>query len=312
MKFIAVFAAAWLSWLSALPVQAQAFLPLWSGNMPNSRGLALSDSIARERIVQVGVPALHAFVPSVAENTGTAVIIIPGGGYVKLAHEISGFALAKWFNTLGVTAFVLQHRFPESPDVKVGYKAPLQDAQRAVRYVRAHAAQYGIDTTRIGVMGCSAGGHLSASLCTIPDDWSQAGDSLDRFGFRPDFALLVSPVISMADSVVHKGSRRSLLGPWQDDPAMRQKFSLDRQVTPQTPPALLIHASDDPTVSPLNSVAYYRALVDNGVRRSSLHVFPFGKHSISLRRQPGSTALWPQIAERWMEETGVLVPKKYR
>lgn len=311
MKFIAFFIAVWLPWLSAQPLSAQTFLPLWQGNMPDSRGLALRDSVARERIVQVGTPALYAFVPSAAENTGTAVIVIPGGGYVKLAHEISGFALAKWFNTIGVTAFVLQHRFPTSPDAVVGYKAPLQDAQRAMRYVRAHAAQYGIDTTRIGVMGSSAGGHLSASLCTLPDDWSQAGDSLDRFGFRPDFAILVSPVISMADSIVHKGSRRSLLGPWEADSVLRRKFSLDRQVSPRTPPALLIHASDDPAVSPLNSVAYYRALLANGVLRSSLHLFPFGKHSISLRRQPGSTALWPSIAERWMEETGVLVPKKY-
>lgn len=311
MKFTAYFFILLLLTLQARLLSAQDFLPLWSGNMPNSRGMELSDSIANERIVQVGIPALHAFVPSVAENTGTAVIVIPGGGYVKLAHEISGFALAKWFNTLGVTAFVLQHRFPVSPDVEVGYKAPLQDAQRAVRYVRAHASQYGIDTTRVGVMGCSAGGHLSASLCTISDDWSRAGDSLDRFGFRPDFAILVSPVISMADSVVHKGSRKSLLGAGQNDPVLRQKFSLDRQVTPQTPPALLIHASDDPAVSPLNSVAYYRALIDHGVRKSSLHVFPFGKHSISLRRQPGSTALWPLIAEQWMEEVGVLIPKKY-
>lgn len=311
MKSVSVLLFVLFSCLSAGVSHAQAFLPLWQGNMPNSRGLVLKDSVARERIVQVGVPALYAFVPSAAENTGTAVVIIPGGGYVKLAHEISGFALAKWFNTLGVTAFVLQHRFPASPDVEVGYKAPLQDAQRAMRYVRAHAAQYGIDTARVGVMGCSAGGHLSASLCTIAEDWAQAGDSLDRFGFRPDFAILVSPVISMADSVVHKGSRKSLLGPWQDDPTMRRKFSPDRQVTPQTPPALLIHASDDPAVSPLNSVAYYRALIDNGVRRSSLHVFPFGKHAISLRRQPGSTALWPLIAERWMEETGMLIPKKY-
>lgn len=290
---------------------AHAFLPLWGDTMPNRRGVTVVDTIVRERIVQVGTPALHLFEPSRAERTGTAVIVIPGGGYVKLAHEISGFALAKWLNTMGVTAFVLQHRFPTSPDVAVSYQAPLQDAQRAVRYVRAHAAAYGIDTSRVGVMGSSAGGHLAASLCALTVDWGVGHDSLDDYSCRPDFALLVSPVISMADSIVHRGSRRALLGDGVDDAALRRLFSADEQVSSQTPPAFIVHASDDPAVSPLNGVAYYQALVRAGVKRSSLHVFPFGRHSISLRRQPGSTALWPQLAEAWMVETGFLVPLTY-
>ena len=292
-------------------VVAQEFLPIWSGNMPNSRGIVVHDSIARERIMQVGTPAIHAYFPSKAENNGTAVLIIPGGGYVRLAYEVSGIALAKWFNTMGVSAFVLQHRFPTSPDVEVSWKAPLQDAQRAMRYIRAHAADWGIDTTRIGVMGCSAGGHLSASLATIPDDWSAVGDTLDAHSYRPNFAILISPVISMADSIVHAGSRRALLGEMRDDAAMRHFFSLDHQVSASTPPTLLLHASDDKSVSSLNSVAFYKALKNAGVTQSSLHIFPMGRHAISLRRQPGSTALWPTIAEMWMEEVGVLVPLRY-
>ena len=131
--------------LMTVTLQAQKIIPLWQNNMPNSKGIVLKDSVVRERVVQVGIPAVHVYEPSKAERTGTAVLIIPGGGYVKLAHEISGIALAKWYNTLGVTAFVLIHRFPQSPDVIESYKAPLQDGQRALRYIRAHAEEYGID-----------------------------------------------------------------------------------------------------------------------------------------------------------------------
>ena len=125
---------------------------------------------------------------------------------MKLAHEISGIALAKWYNTLGVTAFVLIHRFPQSPDVIESYKAPLQDGQRALRYIRAHAEEYGIDIHKVGVMGCSAGGHLATSLCAIDEDWSKVGDALDAYSCKPSFAVLISPVISMDDAIVHKGA----------------------------------------------------------------------------------------------------------
>ena len=149
-------------------VEAQEFIPLWKkGKMPNSRGLNLPDSIANERIYRVGTPGLYLFETSRAENKGAAVIIVPGGGYARLAYQISGFQLAKWFNTMGITAFVLQHRLPQSPDVKTCYKAPLQDIQRAVRYIRAHADRWGIEPQKIGVMGSSAGAHLSACAATL-------------------------------------------------------------------------------------------------------------------------------------------------
>lgn len=215
--------------------------------MPNSRGLNLPDSIANERIYRVGTPGLYLFETSRAENKGAAVIIVPGGGYARLAYQISGFQLAKWFNTMGITAFVLQHRLPQSPDVKTCYKAPLQDIQRAVRYIRAHADRWGIEPQKIGVMGSSAGAHLSACAATLSDDWSQAGDTLDRISFRPDFAILVSPVVSM-DEIAHKGSRQNLLGKY-DTPELREKFSCDKQVSTTTPPMFIVHAMNDPAVS---------------------------------------------------------------
>lgn len=294
--------------LMTITLQAQKIIPLWQNNMPNSKGITLKDSVARERVVQVGTPTIHVYEPSKAERTGTAVLIIPGGGYVKLAHEISGIALAKWYNTLGVTAFVLMHRFPQSPDVIESYKAPLQDGQRALRYIRAHAEEYGIDIHKVGVMGCSAGGHLAASLCAIDEDWSKVGDTLDAYSCKPSFAVLISPVISMDDAIVHEGSRTNLLGKREQDITLRNLFSLEKQVNGNTAPAILFYASNDKAVSPLNSIAYYTALYKAGIEKSSLHLFPTGGHAISLRAQRGSTVMWPELAEAWLIENGFLSP----
>lgn len=290
-------------------VSAQDSIPLWQSSMPNSKGLKLTNLVEKERVVQVGTPFIQVFEPSKAERTGTAVLIIPGGGYVRLAHEISGIALAKWYNSFGVTAFVLYHRFPQSPDVVTSYRAPLQDGQRALRLIRANTVRYGIDPSKVGVMGSSAGGHLAASLCTLNKEWSLVGDSLDRFSCKPNFAILISPVISLrTDSTVHQGTRNNLLGSLVKDQAMLNLFSLEKQVRPDTPPALLIHASNDPAVSPLNSIRYYEALLAAGVQKCSLHLFNDGKHAISLRKQPGTTKQWPVLAEEWLKESGFLAP----
>ena len=279
-------------------------IDLWSaGNMPNSRNMTLRDSVKNHRTWQIGVPRMYAFTPCSDNRTNTAVILIPGGGYAKQAYEAAGITMAQWLNSIGVTAFVLLHRLPTSPDLVEPDKAPLQDAQRAVRYVRAHASEYGVE--KIGVMGCSAGGHVSACVCTVTADVSATGDSLDRYSFRPDFSILISPVITMCNELTNRGSRNALLG---DNPSdeMVKKYSMENHVTTDNPPTLLIHASDDTAVPPLNSVMMYSALIEKGVKQSSIHVFPFGKHAIAMRRQPGTTALWPEIAEGWMKEIGVL------
>lgn len=284
---------------------AQTFCPVWNDNMPNSKGIAVKDSIANERVYQVGTPGIYAFEPSKAENKGIAVLIIPGGGYARLAYQISGWQLAKWFNTFGVTAFVLNHRMPQSPDVKVSHQAPLEDAQRAMRYIRFHAADYGISTDRVGVMGCSAGGHLSACLSTFSEDWGTGGDALDKESFHPNFTILISPVISMGE-MAHKGSRDNLLGK-NPSPELLHQFSCDERVTDQTPPAFIVHATDDRSVSSLNSILYYTALKLADVKKTTLHVFPEGGHSIALRNNPGTTNQWPALVEEWLE--GVISDK---
>ena len=260
--------------------------------MPNTVGTQHYDSISGNRIWRAEQPRLYAYVPGLEERTNKAVIVIPGGGYIKQAYETAGVSFAKWLNTFGVTAFVLLHRLPIQPDVKDATIVPFQDAQRAVRWVRAHAAEYGIDPNQVGVMGCSAGGHVCAGVSTISQDLSACGDSLDRQPFRPSFCILVSPVIS---EYGYKGQPPIIA-------ELMEKNKFDEMVTKDNPPTLLIHAADDRAVNVSNSVKYFSALQQADVKNCSLHIFPFGRHSISLRSQPGSTALWPTIAEEWMKE----------
>ena len=297
-----------LVWGIASSVFAQDFISIWKGvKMPNSKGIELKDSIANERVYQVGTPGVYVFEPSKQENKGAAVLIIPGGGYARLAYQISGFQLAKWFNTFGVTAFVLNHRMPQSPDVKESFKAPLQDAQRALRYIRANAEQWGININKVGVIGCSAGGHLSACVSTFTEDWSKAGDKMDAFSFTPNFTILISPVISM-EEYAHKGSVQDLLG---KDPSteLKDQFSCNKRVSENTPPAFIVHATDDKTVPCLNSIFYYTALKEHNVKMSTLHIFPEGGHNIALRNNPGTTNKWTILAEEWLGDIGMLSAK---
>ena len=216
-----------LSWQA---VSAQEFIALWDKDKtPNSRGLKLEDKVDNERIQQVGIPGMYAFFPSAQENTGAAVVICPGGGYAHLAYVTSGTQLAKWFNSIGVSAFVLKYRLPESADLIERHIAPLQDAQRAMRIIRSRAGTWGIKLDRIGVMGTSAGGHLAAQLATSRDDAAPVSHGLDKVSFTPNFTILVSPVITMGE-YAHAGSRTRLLG---DSPPVQliEKYSMEKQVT---------------------------------------------------------------------------------
>lgn len=306
MKKKLSFLIALLAIVSLQPMCAQEFNPIWAkGKMPNSKGLQLTDSIANERVYQVATPGVYVFHPSIAENKKAAVLIIPGGGYARLAYQISGFQLAKWFNTMGITAFVLNHRLPQSPDVIESYKAPVQDGQRALKFIRAHAPEWGIDKDKVGVMGSSAGGHLSVCLSTFDTDWSNVGDSIDKQPYTPDFTVLISPVVTMDERFVHKGSRENLLGK-NPTKELLHDFSCENRVSAHTPPAFLIHASNDPAVSPMNSVLYYTALFNSGVKKSTLHVFPEGGHSIALRNNPGTTNTWISLVEQWLGEIEII------
>src|SRR5690606_2307027 len=273
---------------------------LWEqNNMPNTKGVPLQDSIASERIYQVAEPRIQAFFTSSQENKRAAVLIIPGGGYARLAYEISGYQLAKWFNTMGMHTFVLEHRMQQSPDVITPHLAPLQDAQRAIRIIKQNAATWGTDIDKIGVMGSSAGAHLAATLSTWNQDVSAVGDSLANHNFKPAFQVLSSPVVDMG-GFAHKGSRENLLGK-QPTNELLQQFSLQHQVDAAIPPAFIVHAFDDNAVSANNSLLYYERLLATGIP-SSLHIFPGGKHAIALRNNPGSASQWVTLCEEWLIE----------
>jgi acetyl esterase/lipase len=288
---------------------AQDFMPLWEmGKIPNSKGMHLTDSIANERIYRVATPGMYVFLPGKQENKGAAVVICPGGGYERLAYVISGLQLAKWFNTMGISAFVLNYRLPNYPDLKQRDIGPLQDAQRAIRIIRANAWKWGINPDKIGIMGSSSGGHLASTSGTHPEDVSSVKDSLDKTAFNPNFMILVSPVITMDQKYAHKGSVKNLLG---EHPINEQiaKYSNELQVSSNTPPTFIVDAINDKTVNPMNSLLFYQALLNNNVP-VSFHAFPQGAHAIALRNNPGSTELWTGLCEAWLNEMNIIAPIK--
>jgi len=283
---------------------AQEFIPLWEkGKMPNSKGLTLKDDIRNERVYQVGTPGFYAFFPSQQENKGAAILICPGGGYERLAYQISGTQLAKWFNTLGINAFVLNYRLPNSPDLKQREIAPLQDAQRAMRVIRTHAEKWQIKPDKIGVLGTSAGGHLAANSGTATEDSAKINDDFDKLSFAPNFIILISPVITMGE-YAHAGSKKNLLGA-NPSKELIEKYSLEKQVSATTPPVFIVHAADDKAVNPRNSLMFYNALLDKNIS-ASLHIFPNGGHAIALRNNPGSTETWTNLCEMWLVEMGFI------
>ncbi|MCB0630841.1 MAG: alpha/beta hydrolase [Saprospiraceae bacterium] len=309
MMKLTIFQILGLQMTLLLTLSGQEFIPLWpEGKMPNSTG-TVEDVLVNERFQQVGEPGMYAFFPSGDENNGSAVLVIPGGGYHHVTYNFSGLQLAKWFNTLGISAFVLKYRLPHQENLKIRYEAPLQDAERAMQLIRAHAEEWGIDKARIGALGTSAGGHLTAILGTGPDDVSQIGDSIGQETFAPNFLILVSPVITFGE-YAHRGSLNNFLGPDASE-ELKKKYSAELQVTESTPISFLVHAANDPGVAPMNSFLFANALLAKGVS-ASLHLFPDGKHAIALRNNPGSTNMWTALCEAWLTENGFirLITKK--
>ncbi len=304
-KIIAVFIFCSLLFVYA---QSQDFIPLWpEGKKPNFNGKIVTDSLFDERIWRVGNPGIYKFLAPVNSNNGTAVLIIPGGGYQRLSHVYSGYQLANWFTAMGMNAFVLIYRLPYQGDLVMGYLAPLQDAQRAMKIIRSNAAKWKLNPGRIGTLGTSAGGHLASTLGTHLKDVSLINDNLDSTKYNADFMILVSPVISMGQ-YSHGTSKKLLLGK-DPTPLLVKEFSSELQVSAGTPPAFIVHALNDSTVSVRNSLLFYNALIDKKVN-ASLHIFPQGGHGIRLYENPGSLDLFPQLLTAWMKEKQFLVVKK--
>jgi len=278
-------------------------VPLWEGDPPNYKETGEvtiwdTSDIVRVRLVQK--PDIAVFLPSKKNATGEAVVVCPGGGYGILAYDWEGSDIARWLNSEGIAAFVLKYRLPGSKSNIVPHKSPLMDAQRAMRMVRAHADQWNIDPGKIGIMGFSAGGHLASTLSTHYDagDPSSA-DPIEQQSCRPDFSVLLYPVISFTGEFSHSGSRSSLLGE-EADPELVRYYSNELQVNENTPPAILIHSDDDTAVPVENSLVYYKALRANQVS-SELHIYPFGGHGYSLAIGQGHLSTWPDRVIEWIK-----------
>lgn len=275
-------------------------IPLWPEGVPGANDIGPEAPIAGGRIGNVSEPTLTVYGPAVDRPNGTAVIIAPGGGYVRLSTEREGVQYANWLSTLGVTSFVLKYRMQE-----FGHPAPLQDVLRAVRIVRSRAAEFAINPDHIGVMGSSAGGHLAASAGTLFDHPAgKTGASLDAINARPDFLILMYPVISMEDPVAHAGSRRALLGA-NPSPDLVQLMSLEKQVTAATPPTLLIHTQEDGTVPVENSILFFQALTRAKVP-AEMYLFEHGSHGMGMRADFGTASNWSRRAEEWLRSRGLL------
>jgi acetyl esterase/lipase len=277
-------------------------LPLWEGDPPNYRETGEvtiwdTSDIVRVRLVQQ--PDIAVFLPSKKNATGEAVIICPGGGYHILAYDWEGSDIARWLNSHGIAAFVLKYRLPGSKSNVVPYKSPLMDAQRAMRLVRHHANAWNVDAGKIGIMGFSAGGHLASTLSTHFDAGDPSNDDpVEQMSCRPDFSVLVYPVVSFTADFAHAGSHKTLLGEDADDELVRH-FSNELQVTEETPPAILIHSGDDKVVPVENSIAYYEALLENRIA-AELHVYPYGGHGFSLAIGQGHLSTWPNRVIEWI------------
>jgi acetyl esterase/lipase len=250
------------------------------------------------RLSHIEIPQYQVYLPEKSRANGTAVVILPGGGYGILAANHEGHDLAKWFNERGIAGIVVKYRVSGDPSLGYQYPVPFLDARRAIRSVRANAAGWGIDPKKVGIMGFSAGGHL-ASLCTtrFGDTFpEETNDLIDQQNCRPDFSILIYPVISMDGSFGHGGSRKNLLGA---DPSAElvEKCSTDRAVTPQTPPVFLLSTADD-MVDCRNSLLFATACKAKGVP-VSLHLFESGGHGYGLNGK-GDLQQWPSLLEHWL------------
>lgn len=284
---------------AAAPVDGTV-IPLWPEGVPGAKPGLGPEKNADGHIANVSAPTLTVFAPAVDRPTGTAVIVCPGGAYQFLSNDREGVQYARWLGTLGVTAFVLKSRLQE-----FGHPAPLQDVLRAVRLVRSRAAEFGVDPARLGVMGSSAGGHLAASSGTLFDHAAgRTGAPLDTVSARPDFLILMYPVITMEDPYAHAGSRTALLGA-KPAPGLLDLMCLEKQVTAATPPTLLIHTQEDKSVPIENSLRFFQALTRAGVP-AEFYAFEHGSHGMGMKPEFGTASKWPKRAEEWLRDRGLL------
>ena len=281
------------------PLATGQVIPLWPEGVPGWKDIG-PEKVSGTTYTNISNPRLIVYPPPAGTpSDGTAIIYCPGGGYV---HVNTGGGIQGLFNPLGVTVFALLYRCQE-----FGAPAPLQDVLRAVRLVRTHAAEFGLNPAHIGVLGGSAGAHVAGSAGTLYDDpLGRTGSPLDRVSARPDFMILIFSVLSMEDPTASASSRKALLGA-NPTPELMAHYSIERLVTASTPPAFLVHTQGDTTVKLENELQVYAALRKNNVP-VELHLYPLGTHGSGQDPNFGPTALWPKLCEEWMRFNGWVPP----
>jgi acetyl esterase/lipase len=275
-------------WMKA--VTTPRTIVLWPDGAPGAIGKEDAD-----------IPALTIYLPAGPQATGAGIVVCPGGGYGGLAIDHEGHQVARLLTSRGIAAFILKYRLGP----RYHHPAMQQDVLQAIRYVRWNADELGVRKNRIGVMGFSAGGHLASTAATLFDAGKPSTAApIDTVSSRPDFAVLVYPVITMNEASTHEGSQRNLLG---DSPAaeLLAKLSTDKQVTAQTPPTFLFHTNEDAGVPAENSVQFYLALRKAGVP-GELHIFQKGAHGVGLAPADAALRVWPELLFTWIGGLGML------
>jgi len=292
-----IFLAVMISSANAQPMK----MKVWPDGAPENNGLtAPEEQFDGVRVRNVSEAEMFVYLPEKAINTGVAVLICPGGGYQMLAMDHEGFEMAEWLNKRGVAGIVLKYRMPN------GHHAiPSSDARRAMRMVRMNAEKWGINPSKIGIAGSSAGGHLAATVGTRFDAGNaNAPELVERMSSRPDFMLLLYPVITMNEAFTHMGSRNSLTGT-ESNPDLIAMYSNEKHVSKDTPPTFLVLADDDKAVVPQNSIAFYSALKDKGVP-AEMHIFQKGGHGFGMRKSGIAADQWPGMFEAWLKAMQIL------
>ena len=282
-------------------IVAQDFkLKVWPNGAPDSNGLTQPEELFEgKRVRNVSEAEIYVYLPKIEVNTGAAIVICPGGGYIMEAMDHEGYDMAEWLAQQGVAGIVLKYRLPYGHD-----QIPLEDAQRAIRIVRQNASEWGINPSKIGIAGSSAGGHLASTAGTKFDlGKADATDPIERFSCRPDFMLLLYPVISFNEEYGHMGSRTNLIGSgnkWE----LVEKYSNELHVTAQTPPTFLVLADDDNTVPPRNSIEFYLALKKYKIP-AEMHIFRSGGHGFGMNKLNKPVDQWPNLFAQWMKSQGI-------
>jgi acetyl esterase/lipase len=288
----------------AMNLSAQEKIPLYSGAIPNSTPNQMKEiSIEMDGKIfeyqKTSEPTLAVYLPDKKIATGVGVIICPGGAYEFLSYKPEGINIAEEFLSRGIAAFILKYRLPSDSIMIDKAIGPLQDAQQAIKLVREHASQWNLDSKRIGIMGFSAGGHLASTAGTHFD--KSYIRNFKRTSLRPDFMILVYPVISMKEELTHKGSRINLLGKSPETEKILL-FSNEMNVNRNTPITWLTHTGDDTVVPVENSIRFYQALISNNIQ-SEMHLYPKGNHGFVLKIP---TNEWMEPLFKWMQNTGII------